>query len=115
MHAGLPLQVAMTAAARLRIKGKLRNSKASGHGRIPPKLRDELSALYQPFLDRFYTLIAEHRIAVTPCEHQGTRFLDHPDARNANATTSPTSMRHTRAAWARQRLPHPGGDMTSSV
>lgn len=77
LHAGLPPHVATAAAAR--VHGKtlgIRNSKASGRGRMPGRLRDALRTLYSPFVERFYALVEEHSIAVSPCEAQGTRFLD---------------------------------------
>jgi hypothetical protein len=36
--------------------------------------------LPQPFVERLYALVEHHKIAVTPCEHQGTRFLDYQQA-----------------------------------
>jgi hypothetical protein len=36
-------------------------------------------------VERFYKLIEEQSIAVTPCDHQGTRFLD-PSSRSYNLT-----------------------------
>ena len=74
-HAGLSPTVASAAASRVR-GTKNRNSKVLHHGRMPPRLRDELHALYDPFVERLYKLIEAKQIGVTPCEHQGTRFLD---------------------------------------
>ena len=83
-HAGVPPAAASRAAAATRVV-KNRNSKVLGHGKMPQRLRAELHALYDPFVQRLYELIDRHRIAVTPCEHRGTRFLDDPDAANATA------------------------------
>ena len=44
-----------------------------------PQVRE----LYQPFVNRLYTLIEERGIAVSPCEHKGTRFLDPPEIESA--------------------------------
>ena len=76
LHTGLPASAAAKAATRVRSKTKNRNSKASGHGSLAPQHRKALEVLYYPFVDRFYALIQQHSMAVTPCEHQGTRFLD---------------------------------------
>ena len=75
LHARLPAAVAAAAAARVRAT-KNRNSKALGHGRIPPRLQEQLRQLYTPSVERLYGLIRLHEIAVTPCEYKGTRFLD---------------------------------------
>lgn len=83
LHAGLPARVAIAAASRLR-GTKNKNSKVLGRGRMPPRLREELHQLYDPFVERLYALIRERGISVTPCEHQGARFLDDPDFVNAS-------------------------------
>ena len=55
------------------------------HGKMPAKIRAQLHALYDPFVARLYTLIEQLQIAVSPCEHRGTRFLDDPEyAANAS-------------------------------
>ena len=83
-HAGLPPAAVAAAAAATRAV-KNRNSKALGHKKMPQKLRDELHNLYDPFVERLYDLIAKKDIAISPCEHKGTRFLDDPEASNATA------------------------------
>ena len=85
LHAGLPAAPAAAAAAATK-QVKNRNSKVLGHGKMPPRMREELHALYDPFVQRLYDLIERHAISVSPCDHAGTRFLDDPDA--ANATRS---------------------------
>ena len=81
LHAGLPPRAAAAAAGRVRSAKKgMRNSKAVGHGRMPVRWQNALHALYDPFVDRLYRLIEQHRIMVTPCEHQHSRFLDSPNA-----------------------------------
>lgn len=88
-HAGLPLGVAAAAAASTRTSAnKLRNSRVLGHGKMPPRARADLHALYDPMVERLYRLIEEKAIAVSPCEHKGTRFLDDPDAKNVTAASS---------------------------
>jgi hypothetical protein len=69
---------AAAAAAAARPAPKKLNSRAKDKGRMPPRWAAEVSALYVPFLDRLYVLIAERQIAVSPCEERGTRFLDPP-------------------------------------
>ena len=75
-HAGMPSAITAEAVARVRGKGK-KNSKACGRGHLLPRHRDALVELYRPFTERLYSLIHVHEIAVTPCDHQGSRFLDH--------------------------------------
>ena len=74
-HAGMPSAITAEAVARVRGKGK-QNSKACGRGKMLPRHRDALVELYRPFTERLYSLIHVHEIAVTPCDHQGSRFLD---------------------------------------
>ena len=96
VHAGLPSPAAAASAAA--IKGvKNRNSKVQGHGRMPKRIYHELHALYDPFVQRLYGLIERHSIAVSPCEHQFTRFLDDPEAA-ANATATAASSATARRA-----------------
>ena len=66
---------------------KNQNSKAAGHGRMPTRWKAALHELYDPFVERLYQLIERHAIAVTPCDHMYTRFLDDPE-QLANATTT---------------------------
>jgi hypothetical protein len=87
LHAGLPAHAANANAAAAR-HVKNRNTKAGGHGRMPSRVRDELHALYDPFVERLYGLIAQHAIAVSPCEHKGTRFLDDPERAPLDNSTS---------------------------
>ena len=91
LHAGLPPPAAIKAAARVRstvLRTSNKNSKASGHGRLSLNYRDALDTLYRPFVDRLYALIEEHAMSVSPCEHQGTRFLDPAPIATANASSS---------------------------
>lgn len=39
-------------------------------------------------VERLYRLMEEKSIAVSPCEHKGTRFLDDPDAMNVTAAST---------------------------
>ena len=94
LHAGLPSTVSHAAAARLR-GTKNKNSKVLGRGRMPPRLRAELHALYDPMVERLYRLLADKRISVTPCEHQGSRFLDDPDFVNASMSSKPGPRRRS--------------------
>lgn len=94
VHAGTPLQVASEAADRVRKarKPKNQNSRSTGRGRLPMKWRAELHALYDPFTERFYSLVEKHRIPISPCEQQGSRFLDDPEwQQQANASSSGSS------------------------
>ena len=84
LHARLPPAVALAAAGRVRAT-KNRNSKTLGHGRIPPRLHDELVQMYAPSVERLYALIEQKAIAVTPCEYAGTRFLD-PDLNHSSTS-----------------------------
>ena len=81
LHAGLRRaqaeRIAASSVSR-RVAKEKQNSKASGHGRMPPAWRREVAALYAPFLDRFYSLVGEAGVPVSPCEERGTRFLDPP-------------------------------------
>jgi hypothetical protein len=81
----LSSQAAGVAAREAHSKG--RNSKASGRGAMSTALRAELHALYRPFVERFYSLVEARAIRVSPCEAQGTRFLD----ANASAPGSATA------------------------
>ena len=94
MSPPLTSQAAGVAAREARAKG--RNSKATGRGAMSPALRAELHALYRPFVERFYSLVEARAIRVSPCEAQGTRFLD------ANASAPATAM--ARSARARRLL-----------
>jgi hypothetical protein len=82
-HAGMPSAITAEAVARVRGKGK-QNSKACGRGHLLPRYRDALVELYRPFTERLYSLIHVHEIAVTPCDHQGSRFLDHDGSSHRN-------------------------------
>ena len=100
-HAGVPSAITAAAVARVRGKGK-QNSKACGHGHLLPRYRDALVQLYRPFTERLYFLIHVHAIAVTPCDHQGTRFLDHDGRESShwsdmNCSNSSPSARSTLA------------------
>lgn len=106
LHAGLAAHVAAAAAGRLR-GTKNKNSKVLGHGRMPARLREELHALYDPFVERFYQLIKSRRIGVSPCEHQGTRFLDDPEY-VANATGARTPAGTSRRGGAAVQTKSPG-------
>ena len=90
LHAGMSPAVARTTAERVREakRTKNQNSRATGHGRLSARWRSDLHALYDPFTERLYGLIQQHAMAVTPCDEQGTRFLDDPAFRAAkgNAT-----------------------------
>ena len=90
LHAGMTPAVARTTAERVREakRTKNQNSRATGHGRLSARWRSDLHALYDPFTERLYGLIQQHAMAVTPCDEQGTRFLDDPAFRAAkgNAT-----------------------------
>ena len=83
LHAGLPASAASAAAATTR-QVKNRNTRAGGHGKMPLRIREELHALYDPFVERLYRLIDSRGIKVSPCDHKGTRFLDDPEM-NASA------------------------------
>ncbi|EOD37327.1 hypothetical protein EMIHUDRAFT_460510 [Emiliania huxleyi CCMP1516] len=69
LHAGLRRaqaeRIAASAVSR-RVAKEKQNSKASGHGRMPPAWRREVAALYAPFLDRFYSLVGEAGVPVSP-------------------------------------------------
>ena len=93
VHAGVPPLAADAASASTRAV-KNRNSRVLGHGKPPARLRDELHALYDPFVERLYELIERLAIAVSPCEHRGTRFLDDPSGRaNVSAGGTPRKLR----------------------
>ena len=103
LHAGLPADTAAAAAAGVaarEARSKGRNSKASGHGAMPPALRAQLHALYGPFVERFYALVEERAIRVSPCEAQGTRFLDASNASEGATATGPAAPRGGRARRA---------------
>ena len=94
-HAGMHSAITVEAVARVRGKGK-QNSKACGHGHLLPRYRDALVQLYRPFTERLYSLIQVHAIAVTPYDHQSTRFLDHDGSSHrsdANCSYSSPSAR----------------------
>ena len=86
----LTIQAAGVAAREVRAKG--RNSKASGRGAMSPALWAQLHTFYRPFVKRFYELVEARAIRVSPCEAQGTRFLD------ANASTSGTATARSAGA-----------------
>ena len=96
MSPPLPSQAAGVAAREARAKG--RNSKATGRGAMSPVLRAELHALYRPFVEGFYSLVEARAIRVSPCEAQGTRFLD------ANASASAPGTATARSGARAQRL-----------
>ena len=90
------------------------NPKVLNHGRMPLRIRGELHALYDPFVERLYTLVERHAIRVTPCEHMGTRFLDdhewitnssvggaalHAASRRARRQGTPPDDRRTRSRF----------------
>jgi len=99
-HAGMPSAITAEAVARVRGKGK-QNSKACGRGKMLPRHRDALVELYRPFTERLYSLVHVHEIAVTPCDHQGSRFLDHDGSSHRsdekNCSNSSPSARLTLA------------------
>ena len=79
LHAGLPAPLAAAAAggvAAREARAKGRNSKAGGRGAMPRSLWAQLHALYQPFVERLYAAVEAKAMRVSPCEEQGTRFLD---------------------------------------
>ena len=95
VHAGVPPLAADAASASTRAV-KNRNSRVLGHGKVPTRIAGELHALYDPFVERLYEMIDRLAIAVSPCEHRGTRFLDDPASAKANATAggTPRKKRH---------------------
>ena len=117
-HAGMPSAITAAAVARVRGKGK-QNSKACGHGHLLPRYRDALVQLYRPFTERLYSLIGVHAIAVTPCDHQGTRFLDHDGSSHRsdmNCSNSSPSARSTPAfAPSIRRMPTHGTSRSRRV
>jgi hypothetical protein len=98
----MPSAITAEAVARVRGKGK-QNSKACGRGDLLPRYRDALVQLYRPFTERLYSLIQVHEIAVTPCDHQGSRFLNHDGSSHVhmsdekNCSNSGPSARSTLA------------------
>ena len=46
------------------------------------RLWAQLRELYQPFVDRLYAIVEKKGLRVSPCEDQGTRFLDAPNVTN---------------------------------
>ena len=76
LHSGLPLEVASASASHVQARGKLRNSRAGGKGRMSQRMWQQLVELYMPFVERFYAVVSEQQIAVSPCSERGTRFLD---------------------------------------
>ena len=85
LHAGVGAPLADRAAARVAPpRADQRNARATG-ARRPRRWHDQLLALYSPFVERLYAVIAARAIAVTPCDHRGTRFLDTPPPANASA------------------------------
>lgn len=82
LHAGFaPTRATAVAAgvAAREARAKGRNSKAGGRGGMPAALRAQLRELYQPFVDRLYAIVEKKGLRVSPCEDQGTRFLDAPN------------------------------------
>lgn len=86
-HAGAPTAVADAAAQRTHAHGatKLQNSRAGRRGSMPREAWEALHALYDPFVERLYSLLDSQGIAVSPCEERGTRFLDGPPWRNVTS------------------------------
>ena len=99
LHAGVGAPLADRAAARVAPpRADQRNARATGRA-LPRRWHDQLLALYSPFVERLYAVIAARAIAVTPCDHRGTRFLDTPPPANASAA----------ARGAARRAAAPGG------
>jgi len=79
LHAGLPESVAHATAERVAaapVKKSKHNSRARGRGHMPRRIWRELHALYSPFVEKLYKLMDETSMKISPCEKQGTRFLD---------------------------------------
>ncbi len=88
LHGGLPRSVAADAAARTVQLGASKLRRPRSRGAMPHGLWEETRALYAPFVERLYALIREQAIAVSPCNEQGTRFLETPPRRNGTSASS---------------------------
>ena len=79
LHAGAPIATAeraSQAAATRKMHRKMLNSRSRGHGTMPARWWRLLRELYAPSVERLYAVVSARRIAVSPCELAGTRFLD---------------------------------------